>query len=66
MEFLSTLAGIGLNIYQVETDNSRERRRLSFERQRALADDKSNSKIMVLGLIVVTVLGVVYLKNRRG
>ncbi|PHS77838.1 MAG: hypothetical protein COB56_01085 [Robiginitomaculum sp.] len=66
MDFITAIGGLGLSIYQVETDNRRERNRLTFERQRALETDKSNSKIMVIGAIVLGVLGVVWLRNRKG
>ena len=66
MDFITAIAGLGLNIYQVETDNRRERRRLQHERTRQLLGDENNSRLMIIGAIVVGVLGVAYLKSRKG
>ena len=65
MDFITALGGLGLSIYQVETDNRRERNRLAFERQRSLAGDKSKSRNILIDAIIVGVLGVVYLKSRK-
>lgn len=65
MQFITSLAGVALEIYQLENTNAENRRQTRADNEYRTQEAKNKSKNVALAVGAAVVIGLVYLKAKK-